>query len=209
MLEVNMQGLVEGYLIKGIGTNNGTYPSYDGKKLLKEYDAWQHMLRRCTEGFWVKRPTYTGTTCSENFKSYSYFYEWCQQQVGFKNKEDNGKIWSLDKDLLFKGNKIYSEDTCVFIPNSINVLLTKRDNFRGDCPVGVSWNKRDKRYGASCSNGNGVKISLGYYFEVQEAFQAYKTFKEALIKEVAEQYKAQIDERAYQALLNYQVEITD
>ena len=204
-----MQGLVEGYLIKGIGTNNGTYPSYDGKNVLKEYDIWQHMLDRCTEELWAKRPTYAGTSCSDNFKSYSYFYEWCQNQIGFKSKENNGNIWSLDKDLLVKGNKIYSEDTCVFLPHDINALLTKRNTLRGDFPVGVSWNKRDKRYTASCSSGSGGRVSLGYYTDVQQAFQAYKIFKEAYIKQVAEKYKYQIDERAYQALLNYTVEITD
>ena len=42
-----------------------------------------------------------------------------------------------------------------------------------------------------------------------EAFNYYKTNKENYIKELAEKWKSKIDERAYQALINYTVEITD
>lgn len=38
---------------------------------------------------------------------------------------------------------------------------------------------------------------------------AYKTFKEALIKEIADEYKEQLDSRNYHTLINYKVEIDD
>ena len=196
-------------LIRGIGTNNGKYYSWIDGKTIIEYNIWQHMLFRCTESFWVKNPTYTGTTCSENFKSYSYFYEWCQSQVGFKSRDENNRIWQLDKDLLLKRNKVYGEDTCVFLPHKINCLLTKRQNARGQYPIGISWNKRDCRFQVGCNNDTGIKKALGNYKTIEEAFQAYKTFKEAYIKQVANEYKDKLDPRAYQALLNYRVEITD
>ena len=48
------------------------------------------------------------------------------------------------------------------------------------------------------------------YFNTElEAFNAYKEAKESFIKEQANKWKSQIDERAYQALINYTVEITD
>ena len=43
----------------------------------------------------------------------------------------------------------------------------------------------------------------------EEAFNAYKTAKESFIKEQANKWKSQIDERAYNALMNYKVEIID
>jgi len=62
-------------LVQGIGNKGTTYPTWDGKKILKEYAIWGSMLHRCTEKVWTTRPTYFGTTCSENFKSYTFFYE--------------------------------------------------------------------------------------------------------------------------------------
>ena len=50
---------------------------------------------------------------------------------------------------------------------------------------------------------------LGLFNTELEAFKAYKTAKESFIKEQAEKWKSQIDPRAYEALMNYQVEIND
>ena len=38
---------------------------------------------------------------------------------------------------------------------------------------------------------------------------SYKDAKESFVKEQAEKWKGKIDPRAYKALMNYQVEITD
>ena len=111
----------------GVGVVGTKYPSEVNRVKTKEYVLWTHMLRRCYSDYFKKKyPTYIDCAVSENFKSYEYFYEWCQNQIGFGN---NG--WHLDKDLLLKGNKIYSENTCVFIPSEINSLLVKREALRG------------------------------------------------------------------------------
>lgn len=170
---------------------------------------WSNMLLRCTQKYWSKHPTYTGTTCSENFKDHTFFYEWCQTQVGFGNRDDNGHGWQLDKDLLVKGNKLYSEDTCVFVPKRINALLIKCNNSRGDLPIGVSFDKEKLKFMAACSDGKGKIKKIGRYLSINDAFQAYKTFKEALIKEVANEYKEQLDPRVYEALMNYEVNEND
>ena len=196
-------------LVHGIGVNNGKYPARDGNKQTMEYEHWLNMLRRCANKPWANNQSYIGTTCSENFKSYEYFYEWCQNQVGFRNKDENNRSWQLDKDLLIKGNKIYNENTCVFVPQRINSLLLKREASRGAYSVGVYWLKNRSKFMAQCANKSGKQIYLGVFNTESLAFQAYKSFKEVYIKEVAVEYKHQIDERVYQALLNYTVEITD
>lgn len=188
-----------GKLARGIGFNNNAYPSNNS---VKEYCVWNQMLFRCTEEGWDKLPTYAGVTCSENFKYYSFFYEWCNRQVGFGNIDENGRSWQLDKDLLVTGNKHYSEDTCVFVPHRINSLLIKSDLARGKFPVGVYFKKKHKKFVAQCNVGS-FQRHLGYFINAGDAFEAYKTFKESLIKEVANEYRYQLDHRAYLALMAY------
>lgn len=58
-------------------------------------------------------------------------------------------------------------------------------------------------------NIGGATKYLGTFKTPEQAFQAYKHAKENHIKLLAEKYRGQIDPRAYEALLNYKVEITD
>ena len=193
----------------GLGIKEGKCPSYEGVKPLVEYTAWISMLRRCTEKEWIKHPTYTGTTCSKNFKNYDYFYEWCNKQVGFGNVDDKAKIWHLDKDILIKGNKHYSEDTCVFVPHKINNLLCRRGGARGEYLIGVTLEKRTNRFMSRCNRGGGVMQHLGRFESQEEAFRAYKTYKKGIIKKAAEEYKIKIDPRVYEALMKYEVSEND
>lgn len=190
-------------LVHGVGINDRTYPAKIGGKHTKEYVLWKAMLGRCySEKVHVKKPTYIGCTVSDNFKNYTYFFEWCQVQIGFFEIG-----YQLDKDILSNGkDKIYSENTCVFLPNSINSLLLKSAAIRGNLPIGVS--KKGNNYRVRC-NVNGSEKYLGTFSTPELAFNAYKTFKEAYIKELAEKYKDTIDSRAYQALLNHEVSIDD
>ena len=55
----------------------------------------------------------------------------------------------------------------------------------------------------------GKTVNLGRYGTIIEAFNAYKQAKEKYLKELAEKWKSQIDERAYNALMNYEVHIDD
>ena len=189
----------------GVGIVGAKYPITINSILTKEYTLWCSMLKRCYSNAYKKRqPTYEGCEVSNNFKSYEYFYEWCNKQVGFNNKD-----WQLDKDLLTKGNKVYSENTCIFIPAEINLLLVKREALRGTHPIGVRWHKRDKAFVAKVNKNKGKQEFLGYFNTELEAFNAYKVAIEAFVKEQAEKWKSQIDERAYEALMNHEVNIDD
>ena len=191
--------------VYGIGVAGTRYQSRVNGVLIKEYALWCDMLRRCySETFQKKRPTYKDCEVSENFKSYEYFYEWCHEQVGFGNQD-----WHLDKDLLVKGNKVYSESTCVFIPAEVNTLLVKSDNIRGKHLIGVCWSNTNKAFVAQISKNKGKREHLGYFKTEIEAFNAYKTAKGLYIKEQANKWKDKIDTRAYEALMNYEVNIDD
>ena len=191
--------------VYSVGIVGIKYPPSVNSRNTKEYDLWHSMLQRCySTTLKKKRPTYEGCKCSDNFKSYEYFYEWCNKQIGFGVAD-----FELDKDLLMKGNKVYSENICVFIPKEINSLLTKSTASRGKYPIGVYWSKRDKAFVAMVCKNKGKQEYLGHFKTEIEAFDAYKTAKESFIKEQAEKWKGKIGERAYEALMNYTVEITD
>ena len=192
-------------LVRGIGVKGNKYPSSISRKHVKEYKLWESMLDRCTDRWKIKSPTYAGVTCSENFKSYSFFYEWCQEQVGFGNVDENNIYWHLDKDLLARGNKLYSEDTCVFIPQRINNLILKVDKRRGDYPLGVFFREDRNKFMASCK----PKGYLGLFETEEDAFLVYKKYKESFIRSVAFEYEQLIDTRAYKSLIDYRVEFDD
>lgn len=191
--------------ICGVGIVGTKYPISEGGVETKEYVLWKDMLIRCySDNFKKKRQTYIDCKCSENFNSYEYFYGWCQEQIGFNNKG-----WQLDKDLLIKGNKVYSEDSCIFIPQEINSLLVKCTASRGEYLIGVHWHKKGGAFAAMVSKNKGKREHLGLFKTEVEAFNVYKKAKESFVKEQAEKWKSQIDTRAYEALMNYTVEITD
>ena len=186
----------------GVGIIGAKYPITINGVKTKEYVLWKGMLQRCYSD--TQYPTYEGCKCSENFKSYEYFYEWCNEQIGFSNEG-----WHLDKDLLVKGNKVYSENTCVFLPQEINSLLIKSTATRGKHLIGVYWSNTNKAFVAQVRKNKGKQEWLGCFNTELEAFNTYKTAKESYIKEQAEKYKSQIDVRAYNALMNYEVNIDD
>ena len=189
----------------GEGILGTKYPTKVSGVQTKEYELWTGMLERCySDKYQKKQPTYEGCEVSENFKSYEYFYEWCHKQIGFNNEG-----WHLDKDLLVKGNKVYSENTCVFIPREINQLLVKRTASRGEHLIGVSWSKTNKAFMARVGKSKGRSEYLGLFKTEIEAFNAYKQAKESFIKEQANKWKGKIDIRAYNALINYTVNIGD
>lgn len=187
----------------GLIHNFGIYDVVNGHKT-KEYSHWQNMLKRCyCPKFQERHPSYKGCEVSNDFKRFSDFANWCKSQHAF----GEAKV-DLDKDLLVKGNKLYSKKNCVFIPQELNKLLIQRSNERGLYPIGSYF---DKKYGKIKAqiNMNKKKVFLGYYDNPIDAFIAYKKAKESHIKELANIYKSKLDPRAYDALMAYSIEMKD
>jgi len=167
-------------------------------------NTWSCMLKRCYRDDVHKRqPHYKACTVAEEWHNFQVFAQWMEDNYN----PELMKNWHLDKDILVKGNKIYSPETCRLVPQEINIIFIKRQTTRSNLSPGVSRSKGGKFYAKT--KFNGVKNWLGVYNTELEAFQAYKTAKEVYIKEVADKWKNLIDPRVYQALYNYKVEITD
>lgn len=183
----------------------GKFKSRDENgKPTKCYNAWHNMLKRCYYfKYQEKNTTYENCTVCKEWWNFQVFAEWYYEHY----YEFGNEQMALDKDILKKGNKIYSPETCIFVPSSINKLFTKRDKARGKYPIGVC--KMGNKFIAYLCKGNGKQMPLGYFTSPNEAFLAYKRAKEEYIKEVAEKYKSQIPQKLYDALMNYEVEIDD
>jgi len=179
----------------------------DGSVDASLYKIWFQMLRRCYDmkvrEYSDRNSTYSGCIVSDNFLHFENFKLWAKEQKGFL--QDG---FALDKDILVRGNTIYSEETCCFVPLAINNLLIKSNKARGDYPIGVSYNNSKRKFEAYVSKYSS-RDYLGQFDTEIEAFLAYKEAKEDYIKEVANKWKDQIDLRVYNALINYKVEITD
>lgn len=176
----------------------------------KEYRLWEGMLFRCyNKKSRTKNPSYENVEVCEDWLNFQNFAEWCHNQDFFTGKDIEGRSYQLDKDILVKGNKIYSPENCCFVPQEVNAFLTSRKSCRGKYPVGVQFEKETGRFRALMSGGTGKTKHLGRFSTPEEAFLKYKFVKEGLFKELAGKWKGKIDDRVYQALSNYSVDITD
>lgn len=191
--------------------SEGKYKAIENGKLTKSYKAWFHMLNRCyDENFHEKYPTYKDCEVAEEWLNFQNFAKWHDDNF----YEVEGQRMHLDKDILNKGNKIYSSDNCVFVPERINTLFIKSDKNRGEYPIGVYYNKHARKFQAqylfyNFKKNKRERKNLGLYETPEEAFKVYKQFKENYIKEVADYYKDKIPKKLYDAMYKYEVDIND
>lgn len=193
-------------------------PSFYGVGIIGEdfvkkdamYNTWMCMLNRCYGAAHIRKNSpYKDCTVSENFKYYPYFKAWCEKQNGFNTLDNNSKVFAMDKDILVKGNKVYSEDTCCFVPREINNLQFSTANKQGSLPKGVCYDATNNKYQAQMGGKGKLRNFIGRYTTPEEAFQAYKEAKEAYIKELANKWKDKIDNKVYEALMTWEISIDD
>jgi len=164
------------------------------------------MLQRCYDPYEINRhPTYIDVFVCEEWHNFQNYAQWREENY----YEVFNEIMCLDKDILFKENKIYSPQTCIFVPKRINSLFTNRKNDRGDLPIGCI--KQNDKIRVRCNTMENKNKHLGYFpiNQVIEAFTCYKNFKENYIKQVADEYKDLIPTELYDAMYRYEVEIND
>ena len=193
-------------LVYGVGVNDADYAVVEfetivvnGKRKQKLiwfcpfYRAWASMLKRCYSiELQERQPTYKGCSITEEWKTFSNFRAWMMTQ----DWEDK----HLDKDLLFEGNKVYSPETCVFVTPVVNSFTTDSKASRGDCLIGVCWNKERGKFQSNCSNTFTKKLEyLGLFTSELEAHEAWLKRKLELAYELAAE---QTDERVAEALID-------
>lgn len=176
-------------LVYGVGINDADsgvcrYETVDGKRkqvwICHFYDVWKGMLKRCySEKEQSRYPTYKGCYVCDEWLTFSNFKSWMEQQ------DWEGK--HLDKDLLVKGNKIYSPETCIFVTALVNTFTTDSNAKRGDFMIGVNFHKRDEIFEANCNNPfTNKKQYLGRFKTELEAHLAWRAKKHEHACQLAE-----------------------
>ena len=143
------------------------------------YCKWKHMLERCySEKHLSKHPSYKGCSVCDEWLTFSNFKKWMEIQ------DWEGK--HLDKDLLVYNNKVYSPETCVFIPSNINTFLVYTK--KGEYPLGVCWSKSSGKFQSQISLG-GCRKYLGVFTTENEAHRAWQKAKMTQCELLIEQEK--------------------
>lgn len=189
-------------LVCGVGIND-----YDGQvkingEHLVSYKFWRHMLKRCySESSLKKNVAYIGCSVCDEWKYYTNFKKWFDENAP---KDMSG--YNLDKDLIVHGNKIYSPDTCCFLPRELNNMLITQKRHRGECKIGV-YKMPNGKFIAQINSWTRDCRRIGIFNTEKEAFLAYKREKERIIKTLADEYyeKGLITERVRDAMYNYKV----
>jgi hypothetical protein len=152
----------------------------------RAYTLWHDIKSRtsCGSKLQDKSPCYKGSL--SKFDCFQEFAEWCNNEYGYMETEENGKFWCIDKDILSK-DKIYSKETCIFVPAYVN-LLFKRTNNGGEKFLGVHKLRASGRfqaYGVS----NNKKVHLGMFDSELEAHRAWQIYRLKTIEDVMEKGK--------------------
>lgn len=182
-------------LVSSIGINDADYttqPSINGEQIhCPAYTAWKCILKRSygTDNEYPHVAYEDVTVCAE-WLVFSNFRAWW-----IDNYVDG---WQLDKDILISGSKIYSPESCIYIPQRLNAFITDRSRERGKYKIGVVWHKRIGKFQARCCNISSLskRDYLGYFETEHEAYNAWLKRKLEIASELKPEMDS-IDNRIY------------
>ncbi len=186
----------------------GEFYNYKGVSKLKAYSYWRNMIKRCyCKKALETQPSYKIVSVCKEWHNFENFKTWFDLHY-YNVKND---LVCLDKDIKNKNSFMYSPNTCIFIPNRINVIFEKlqreKASNRNNLPLGVLWIEADKIYGCRCRD-NGKNIWLGRSHDINELFERYKQYKMKVIKDRLQEYD-EIPDYVKDIVLSYEIEITD
>lgn len=177
-------------LIRGIGIKDIDYPI---TKSIKTGDnKWKQIWRCPYFSRWDKlmerlgpnnpHKTYDDKSCCPDWLYLSKFKAWMETQ------EWEGL--DLDKDILFPGNKIYSPNTCAFVPPWLNTLILTNSQRKGVYPIGVTYVKETGKFRSQVSNfSTNTNLHLGVFSSEQQAHSAWQLGKCEQIEKALDCYK--------------------
>jgi hypothetical protein len=155
----------------------GKYRAGINGRITKSYQTWISILERIyDEKYLEKYPTYRDVTVCKEWHNFQTFAEWF-----YRYYPTDGDKYDIDKDLKSSRSKIYSPQTCIFIPQSLNKFMTNTKLTNTSGYIGVCWNKRDNKWVAGIGI-DGKRKHIGYFNDPEDASEAYKKAREIEVK---------------------------
>jgi len=170
-------------------------PMVENRNREISYSYWTNMFKRCySNSSLLKRPTYIGCSVCDEWKYYSNFKKWF-----YENYIDG---YQLDKDIIIDGNKVYSPETCCFVPNYLNSLFVDCGKSRGKYKIGVCYNKSLNKYQSNITLYKKT-VHLGLFYNESEAHNAWLIAKREYARKLAinAYMNNEIDERIMNAII--------
>lgn len=176
-------------LVYGWGINDADFPislsnyiDEDGKFYKKWIDpcyiSWRGAVQRSKSDLLkTKYPNYVGVDIHDNWKKFSGFYEWA-------NNNGFSKIKVLDKDIIGDG-MLYGPDTCCFVSERVNNFLVGH-KLKNNHPLGVSFEKESGKF-VSQIEVLGKTKKLGRFYNQWEAHLVYCQKKLSVAFEIIEE----------------------
>ena len=157
------------------------------------YQQWQNMLMRCYVKADRHRPYEDAKVCDEwlNFQTFAKWYDEHYYEVYER--------LHIDKDIKVKDNNIYSPDTCMLVPQSINEVFKRNTKKKTDTDLPETIKRVGSEYKVEFRGK-----SLGVYNTVEECFNKYNEVKKEYIKELVEKYNDIMPVDVKETLLNWQ-----
>jgi hypothetical protein len=175
---------------------------YRPRNKTKVHSNWSNMLKRCYNAkFHRNNPTYVSVEVCDDWHNYQNFAEW--------HHSNYVEGWELDKDLKSRAGKVYSPETCLYLPPSIHACLkmesTRKRSFAGVAlPYGVGFCKQTQRYSVSYGTQGGWG---GRFDTPEEAFDRYLELRHSRIKEVVDQHRDVLDEETRGLLVSHTYDV--
>lgn len=187
--------------VYGVGINDwGGLVSVSATEKIPEYKMWKDLLKRVySETYHKKSPTYIGTSLDKKWLSLTSFIEDVSKLPNYEKGLTGG--WALDKDIVVNGNKHYSLDTCCFVPPDVNSNF-KQLNKDSGLPIGVYLKKTSGKFACDCPTEEKT-VYLGQYDTAEQAFEVRKSFKQGVMKALADKYRGVLDYRVIHKLDNF------
>lgn len=181
----------------------------DSKKA--SFKAWHNMLNRCYSYDKVdKYITYGDCEVCDHWKNFRNFDAWYittfPEGVDIK--------FELDKDMQIKGNRIYSPETCIWIPKKINQYINdvkgahSVTGYKGVSPISKTGiDVIEGKYEVRCADGKGKRVYLGTVTDLEVGSKMYIEYKQSQLRLLAKEYlnKGLIPEEIFDIICRHEI----